>query len=150
MEALKKIENTILIEAFPDVVWKFLTKPEFMKHWMGEKEMGIEVSTNWKIGNPISISGFHHIKFENRGTVLDFEPQKKLSYTHLSSLSLLSDVKAHYSIITFLLKKINDKTELTLQLENFPTEAIYKHLNFYWRGTLMQLKSFIESQPNSI
>lgn len=37
---------------------------------IGEPEMGIEIITNWQVGSPIVIKGFHHKKFENKGTVL--------------------------------------------------------------------------------
>ena len=33
---------------------------------------------------------------------------------------------------------------LTLTITNFPTEAIYKHLDFYWRTALEVFKRFVE------
>jgi hypothetical protein len=47
------------------IVWPTLTDPDLMKQWMGEPTMEIEITTDWKIGNPIIITGFHPIKFEN-------------------------------------------------------------------------------------
>ncbi len=138
------IENTIIIDAAPDVVWRFLTEPELMKQWMGEKEMDIKVETDWKVGNPITITGFHHANFQNTGIVVDYNNQERLSYSHLSSLSGLPDVLENYSSITFLLETIDQNTQLTLHIENFPTETIYRHMEFYWRGTLSVLKDFIE------
>jgi len=143
---MTKIENTVVINSAPAIVWQFLTDPEMMARWMGDKEMKIKVSTDWKIGNPIVVAGFHHVEFKNRGTVLAYKAQELVSYTHLSSLSHLSDVTESYSIITFSLKGANQQTQLSLQLENFPTESIYKHLNFYWQGTLIHFKSFVEDQ----
>jgi uncharacterized protein YndB with AHSA1/START domain len=141
---LNNIENTIIIAAAPAIVWRFLTVPELMKQWMGDKEMEIRITTDWKVGNPILISGFHNARFENRGTVLAYEEPITLSYTHLSSLSRLPDLNENYSVIKFVLKKIDLHTQLTVRLENFPTESIYKHLDFYWKGTLGLLKAFIE------
>lgn len=144
------IKHSVSIEAEPIVVWSFLTDIDKMKQWMGEEEMKINIQTDWTIGNPISISGFHHIQFENKGTVLHFDIEKKLCYTHLSTLSRLSDIKEHYTILTFLLKQIGGHTELLMQIENFPTDSIYRHLNFYWAGTLFQLKELIEDNLSNV
>lgn len=38
-----------------------------------------------------------------------------------------------------------EATHLELLITGFPTEAIFKHLEFYWRGTVGILKSFIEN-----
>lgn len=140
------IENTVIINSTPDIVWQFLTDPKMMEQWMGDKEMKIRVRTDWNVGNPILINGFHHVKFENRGIVLAYKTQELVSYTHLSSLSHLPDVRENYSIVTFLLTEINRQTQLSLRLENFPTESIYKHMNFYWKGTLIHFKHLVENK----
>lgn len=140
----KKIERAVSINASPAKVWEYLTNPNFMKKWMGEPEMNIEVITDWIVGNRILIRGFHHVHFENRGTVLQFGPQKSIQYSHLSSISHIPDVKENHSMITFILSPIESDTLLEIQVENFPTESIYKHLDFYWQGTANVLKHLIE------
>jgi uncharacterized protein YndB with AHSA1/START domain len=140
----KKVEKTISINAFPSQVWEYLTDPCLMKKWMGEPEMNIEVNTDWVVGNPILIKGFHHIKFENKGTVLQFDPHKIVQYSHLSSISRLPDTTENYTIITFRLTPNESQTLLTIKIENFPTESIYKHLDFYWHGTTALIKKQIE------
>jgi uncharacterized protein YndB with AHSA1/START domain len=135
---------SIAIEASTEVVWKTLTDPNVMKQWMGESEMQIEIDTTWKVGSPIIIRGFHHVKFENRGVVVEFEKENKLSYTHLSSVSRLPDIEENYSTIRFHLDSTAGGTELDIMLENFPTESIRKHLEFYWRGTVATIKSVAE------
>jgi uncharacterized protein YndB with AHSA1/START domain len=136
---------SIAIEASTEVVWKTLTDPNVMKQWMGESEMQIEIDTTWKVGSPIIIRGFHHVKFENRGVVVEFEKENKLSYTHLSSVSRLPDVEENYSVIEFVLDEEGNATLLTVTLSNFATESIKKHLEFYWRGTLVLIKEVAES-----
>jgi hypothetical protein len=84
--------------------------------------------------------------FENRGTVLQHEPERRLQYSHLSSISRLSDRPESYSIIGFQLQPLGERTILTLSLSNFPNESIYKHLSFYWNVTLEVLKRMIEEQ----
>jgi uncharacterized protein YndB with AHSA1/START domain len=137
------ISKTIHINAPTSAVWETLTNPELMQKWMSETE--ITILADWKVGNPFIIRGvLHRVKFENKGTVLQFEPEKLLQYTHLSSLSKLPDTLENYSILEFRLAPINDQTELAFTASNFPTETIYKHLAFYWNVTLEILKRMIE------
>ena len=139
-------EKSITIDAPPPVVWDALTRLELMKQWMAEPELRLDIITDWTVGGPIVIRGFHHVEFENRGTVLEFDPNRVLRYTHLSSLSRLPDRPEHYSIIDFRLVPVGSQTSLTLMVSNFPTDTIQKHLNFYWRTTLAILKNVIESE----
>jgi uncharacterized protein YndB with AHSA1/START domain len=139
------IERTIVINAPPPAVWNALVRPELMKQWMAEPQMGLEVVTDWSVGSPITMRGrLHHVRFENKGTVLEVEPHSILRYTHLSSISRLPDRPENYSILEFRLAAAQDGTALTLTLGNFPTETIRKHLEFYWRTTLEILKRFVE------
>jgi uncharacterized protein YndB with AHSA1/START domain len=139
------VTKTVHINAPTSVVWEALTNPELIKKWMSETE--INILTDWQVGNPFIIRGIlHRIKFENKGTVLQFEPEKILQYSHLSSLSKLPDKPENYSIIEFSLTPMNHQTTLTLTASNFPTETIYKHFAFYWNVTLEILKRMIEKQ----
>ncbi|HEY0770119.1 MAG TPA: SRPBCC domain-containing protein, partial [Sphingobacteriaceae bacterium] len=112
----------------------------------GEPEMNIEVQTDWVVGNPIIIKGFHHMNFENTGRVLQFVNQQIIQYSHLSSVSKLPDTIENHTLFTFLLTSGGQETLLTLKMENFPTETIFKHLDFYWQGTLSLLKDFVEKR----
>lgn len=142
----QRIDKTIIIKAPPSAVWHTLTNPGLMKQWMAEPEMALEIITDWKVGSPIVIKGFHHIKFENKGTVLQFEPDSVLQYNYLSSLSRLPDKPENYSIIGFGLAPLKNQTSLTLTISNFPTETIFKHIDFYWSTTIEIMKKLIEKQ----
>lgn len=147
----KKVERTVLINKAPFQVWEYLTNPILMKEWMGEPEMNVEVMTDWKVGNPVLIKGFHNGNFENKGTVLQFDHPKIIQYSHLSSASCLPDTEGNQSIITFNLTPQDRSTLLEIQIENFSTESIHKHLDFYWQGTATVLKTLIEQEnKNSI
>ncbi len=138
-------DKTIQIDAPISKVWDALTTPAIMKKWMSETDLNI--STDWQVGNPFIIRGeLHRVHFENKGTVLQFEHKKVLQYSHLSSLSRLPDEAGNYSLIEFRLTPVDDRTNLTLTLSHFPTEAIYKHLIFYWNVTLEILKKTVEQQ----
>ncbi|UHG94486.1 SRPBCC domain-containing protein (plasmid) [Spirosoma oryzicola] len=115
-----------------------------MTEWLAEPEAQIQVITNWQINTSITIRGFHHVKFENKGIVLRFDQERKVAYTHLSSVSRLPDTAENYSILEFTLTPTNQFTHLRLTIENFPTESIQKHLEFYWRTTLFLIKEQVE------
>jgi len=144
-----RIEKTILINSAALTVWKTLTEPALMKQWMGDAEMEIDIQTTWQVNSPIVISGFHHLKFENKGTVLQFEPGQALKYNFLSSISRLPDIPENYTIIGFTLSPADNQTALTLVITNFPTETIYLHLDFYWRTTIELIKHFTEKNTPS-
>ena len=141
---LEKISISITIESEPSRVWTALTDPISMSEWMGEPEMNLEVQTTWAINSPILISGFHHTRFENKGWILDYSKEQRLCYSHFSSVSKLPDKVENYSTIEFVLIPINSYTQLTIDISNFPTEIIYKHLAFYWQGTINKIKSHVE------
>ena len=139
------ITKTIAIHAPAAKVWAALTEPQAMKKWMSETE--IEIITDWKAGNPMIVRGpWYKSYFENKGTVLLFEPERALQYSHLSSLSKLPDTPENYTAIGFSLTPEKDQTVLILTLSNFPTETIYTHFNFYWNVTLHLLKKYIEHE----
>lgn len=147
LPANRKIFNKVVnINAGRAQVWQQLSTPELMKKWM-MPDLEIDIITDWKVGNPMMIRGkMNGRNFENQGTVLKFEPEVVLQYTHLSSLSKLPDRPESYSIVEFNLQPSVNSTVLSLTLSNFPTESIYKHLTFYWNVTLEILKKIIEEQ----
>lgn len=138
-----RFSTTITINASPAALWAILTAPE---EWMGEPEMQIKVITDWKVNSPILIQGFHHAKFENKGIVLQFEEGKRLGYSHLSNVSRLPDIPENYTILEFVLTPSGEGTTLMLNIENFPTEVIRKHLEFFWRGTIFKIKKITEDK----
>jgi uncharacterized protein YndB with AHSA1/START domain len=135
------INQTITIDAPLATVWALLTTPALMTQWMAEPEMALEIITDWTLGSPIVMQGFHHIHFENKGTILHCEPLTALQYNYLSSISRLPDTPENYTIVSFQLTPAGAQTVLSVLLENFPTEAILKHVDFYWRTAVVLLKS---------
>ncbi len=145
MSADETITRSIAISAPVSKVWAALTDPAQMKVWMSQPAM--EVITEWIVGGAIIMNGpWYKARFENRGKVLLFEPDRALQYTHLSSLSRLPDKEENYSLLDFRLTPNGNETTLSITISNFPTETICKHLAFYWNVTLTILKKFIENQ----
>jgi uncharacterized protein YndB with AHSA1/START domain len=141
-----KFSTSLSINSTPARVWHMLTNPELMKKWMGEPEMEIEVHTDWKVNSSILISAFLHVKSVSKGTVLKYDREKILSYSQLSSISHLVDIPENYTILEFALVPVDKQTQLTVTVVNFPTDTIRKHLEFYWRTTIMTIKAEAERQ----
>lgn len=138
------IDKKIIINAPVAEVWKSITDPGLMVKWMGEADFDLKIVTTWEVGSPFTIQGFHHLKFENKGVVLQYLPEQVVSYNFLSSLSRLPDTKENHTIVRFTLTPEEQHTSLELTITNFPTLTIYQHLNFYWNTTLVLLKKAIE------
>lgn len=135
-----------MINAPRSIVWDKLTNPSSISQWMGTPDMHIEVVSDWKVGDPILITGVLHGTFHNRGIITRFEPEYVFSYTHLSSASRLPDESQSYSTLCFELTEAEnpEQTFVTLTVDNFPTDTIFKHLNFYWRTAMEVFKKFVE------
>ncbi len=142
----QEIKNTTVIDAPVSIVWENLTNPKRMKLWMGEPEMNLEIISSWKAGQPIIIKGFHHVKFENKGKLLTKEVNRILKYNYISSISRLTDQPENYTVVEFQLIPMENRTNLILTLSNFPTESIFRHVDFYWKGTIKILKDSIEKR----
>ncbi|WP_143305544.1 SRPBCC family protein [Chitinophaga vietnamensis] len=138
------ISETVNIAASPAEIWQAITEPATMARWMGEPEMDIKVHTSWEPASPYVVTGFHHARFENKGQVLTYDAPRQLSYSHFSSISRLPDVEENYSIIAFTLTPGEGYTQLALTIRNFPTDVIFRHLQFYWRTTIIKIKQLIE------
>lgn len=147
--SIQRFTKTVQIDAPAAEVWQALTQPEIMQKWMSETEL--QIITNWQVGNPMTIHGkLHGVRFENKGTVLQFEPQQALAYSHLSSASRLPDQPESYTALEFQLAPQNDGTSLTFTARNFPTEVIYQHFAFYWNVTLEILKKLVEEKQKHL
>lgn len=74
---IQVVHKNIQIHAPLDRVWEILTVPELIKQWMYPTEL--DIVTNWQVGSPFLVRGvLHGIPFENKGTVLQFEPRNVL------------------------------------------------------------------------
>lgn len=145
-----EFSTAVIIEAAPEQVWAILTDTRLMPQWMGTPEMKISVQTSWKINTPLLIRGFLYSDFENKGIVLQYDKYKKLSYSHLSSVSRLTDTAENYTILEFILAPYEPGTRLTLRMTNFPTEVIQRHLEFYWRTAIVLIKRNAEKDNPGI
>lgn len=114
-EAIK----ALTIDAPPATVWEALTEPAKVRLYMH----GTTISTDWSVGGPVSWSGEWKGKaYIDKGTVLAFEPEQLLRYTHWSPMGGSEDVPENYHTVTFKLKDDGGRTILTLIQDNNATQ----------------------------
>ena len=137
------LTKQIEINAPPSKVWSTFTNPEQIKLWMLDTE--VEVISDWKLGSPIVFRGdLHGLAFENKGVILQYQPDQVLEYTFWSTLSELPDTPENYSVINFVLTELGNQTLITLTVSNLINYTILKHHEFYWGVTLNEMKKLIE------
>jgi len=143
MESKTTVEKTITINALPLKVWKVLTTPELIKEWL--TDIGIEVISDFKVGNPIIFSGkWYGVKREDHGIILEFEPEILFRYSYWSKISRLPDAPENYTVMEFRLTSKEDQTILNLIHSNLTWETGWEHSNYYWGVTLTVIKKLAE------
>lgn len=144
-----EIRLSIDIAAPTAIVWAALTDPDLMARWMLDSR--IEVHSGRRVGSPIVIRGdLHGIPFENRGTILAFEPGRVFQYDYWSTLSfpVIPDAPENYSTVRFELHPIEAGTRLALTLGRFVDDSVPRHARLYWTGTLPTLREFCERRDD--
>ena len=137
------IHKTIHINARVSNVWASLTTPVLINRWM--LDTPINIISEWKPGSSIIFRGdLHGLDFENKGTILQYEPGKIFEYNFWSSLSQNADMPENYSVIRFELTQAGDTTTLAFTQTGFVTETIYQHFNFYWNTALDLIRKLNE------
>ncbi len=137
-------ETRISIDAPPEAVWDTLTDPEKVKQYMH----GTTMQTDWTIGGPITWSGEWKGKsYEDKGTVLVFDPPKELATTHWSPMGGTDDKPENYHTVTYLLAEGDETTTLTLRQDNNPSqEAADEMAAKNWGPVLQGIKEAAESR----
>ena len=140
--------KTVHINTAPEKVWHALTDVGCIASWTSDEEL--TVTTHWEVGGPIVFRGTLHggkLRFENKGVVHAFEPQRLIQYSHWSSLSrraIPDSPENHVSIRFTLLPADDGTTQLELALGNLSDAAVRGHMEFHWDVTLPVLKRFCE------
>lgn len=128
------------INASVEKVWYALTNAETVKQYF----FGSNQETDWKIGSPILWTGeYEGTTYVDKGVVLEFLTDNKLSYSYLSSWSGLDDKPENYLLVTYEVKPIESGTELTITQSNYDEEKA-KHSAENWGVVIDGLKRLIE------
>ena len=129
------------INAPTSKVWEALTKPDLIKQYL----FGTEVNTDWQVGSPITYKGEWEGKaYEDKGEILQIEPEKLLVSTFWSSLAGLPDVPENYKTVHYELSPENGGTKLTIIQDNNATQAEADHSEQNWNTVLGGMKKLLE------
>ena len=132
----------ITIDAPASKVWDALTKPDLIKQYM----FGTDVTTDWKVGSPITYKGIWEGKpYEDKGQVLQVEPQKLLVSTFWSALSGLPDVPESYQTVRYELSAEDGGTKVTISQDNNNSQEEANQSGENWKMVLDGLKKMLEA-----
>src|SRR5258708_7550018 len=108
-------EASIVINAPASKVWEALTNPDMVKQYL----FGTNVKSDWKKGSTITYSGEWEGKaYEDKGIILEIEPEKYLLSTYWSSMSGTTDSPENYQKVGYRLTPEGEGTKLTITQEN--------------------------------
>ncbi|MCB0628303.1 MAG: SRPBCC domain-containing protein [Saprospiraceae bacterium] len=140
----KTITATVSIQLDAPVakVWKAMTDPAEVKQYF----FGTDLVTDWKVGSPIYFRGeWEGQAYEDKGTVLQFEPESMLQYDYFSSWSDLEDKPENYQTITYTVEPADNGTLLTITQTNLPGEDQKEHSEQNWAMLLGEMKKLVEA-----
>jgi uncharacterized protein YndB with AHSA1/START domain len=133
----------VMINATAKDVWDALTKPELIKKYF----FGTDTITDWVPGHPIRFKGEWEGKtYEDRGTVLEVQPYKKICYNYWSSMSGKEDKPGNYANITYWLFEDNGRTRLEISQDGVEDMKVKEHSENNWKMVLHNLKNLLEGK----
>lgn len=131
---------SIAINAPRQAVWKALVSPDAIKEYM----FGARVVSDWREGSPILWKGeWQGKRYEDKGTIIEVKPERRLQYSHFSPLSGLPDKPEHYHTVTIDLAG-DGTTEVRLAQDRNMSEEAREHSEKNWKIMLEGLKKFVE------
>lgn len=133
---------SVEIDAPADKVWTALTDPEQIQKYM----FGSRVVTDWKPGSPIIWKGEYEGKrYEDKGEIVEIEPERRLKVTHFSPLSGEDDVPENYHTVLYELEQNGEKTHVSLTQDNNSSAEGAEHSSGNWEKMLAGLKEVVEA-----
>jgi uncharacterized protein YndB with AHSA1/START domain len=135
------VNATVKVSASPAQVWHAITDPDLISEYF----FGTSVETTWQPGSPITWSGeYDGRSYQDKGEVVEVEPEKRLVVTHFSPMSGQDDVPENYHRLTYQLEDAGDHTVVTLEQDNTP-EGSMEEFRANWETMLGNLKELVES-----
>lgn len=133
--------TSISIHATPAQVWEALVDPSFIRQYFH----GTETTTDWKLGSPITFKGEWQGKpYLDKGTILEINPERVLSYSFWSSMSGSEDFDDNYAHITYHLSNYDDNTILIINQDNIDSEEEVIKIEENWMNISKSIKHLVE------
>lgn len=130
------------IDAPLKVVWQALVDPEMISQYM----FGTKVNSDWKVGSEITWSGeWNGKRYQDKGTILEIEPERRLRYSHFSPLSGEPDIPDNYHTVNIELSGGAPATTVTLTQDNNDSSEEKTHSEENWQSMLDELKKVVEA-----
>jgi uncharacterized protein YndB with AHSA1/START domain len=121
-------------------VWNALTDPAVIKQYM----FGTDTTSDWKKGSSVVYRGEWEGKpYEDRGTILEIEPEKSIVMDYYSSFSPDTDT-AKNRRISYALESNGHTTTLTVTQGNNPDKASAEESTNNWQYILQTMKQLLE------
>ena len=134
---------SVIINAPIDSVWLGLTKPELVKQYF----FGTNLVTTWQVGSPIFFRGERQGKpYEDKGTVLAYNPPFLLSYNYWSSFSGIADKPELYQVLRYEVAEKDGGVEVAIVQSNVDTAERAEHSQKNWQMVLEGLKKLLENK----
>lgn len=127
----------IVISTSAEKVWEALIKPEFTKkYWFGRS-----VISEWKVGSSVSVITPEG-KEEVRGEVIEFQPNKRLSYTWQA---VQENTEEKFTTVVFEIQEMGPLTKLTILQDINVEDAKFQQAAAGWTFILCGIKTLLET-----
>ena len=140
----KYFETQILIEALVEKVFDSLTDPAKTRLYM----YNCEVTCDWEIGSPILWIGSADEVTYGKGHLLEYEQNKKLTYTVFDPNSSVEDIPENHLTTSIILEDLDDATLVKVSQGDYAIvangEERFKHTDEGWKMVLNGLKELAE------
>ena len=124
-------------------VWRALVDPAAIKQYM----FGTTVASTWKKGSPITWKGeWKGRAYEDKGVILQIDPERRLQYSHFSPLTGKPDTPENYHTVTIELAPAQNGTHVSLSQDNNDSEEEREHSTENWDMMLDGLKKHVEGK----
>ncbi|MBC6993316.1 SRPBCC domain-containing protein [Neolewinella lacunae] len=141
METRFKIQYKTTVKAPLEKVWEALTNPAIVKEYF----FGSELVTSWQVGTPIVFQGeWEGQSYQDKGEVLEYEPNKRLAFSYLSNWSGKEDLPENYLWVCYEVSPHGTDTELVIHQSNYDQERA-DHSAENWDSVVSGMKKIVES-----
>ena len=133
---------SVVVRAPLASVWQAVTDPAVVKRYF----FGTNLVTDWKVGSPLWFRGeWEGKQYEDRGTVLSFDPPRSLSFNYWSAFSGDEDRPERRNVIRYDLEETDAGVRVNVSQSNVLTQERADHSVENWKQVLDAMKKLLET-----